>query len=93
MLASVVPISLVLTSAGADLSDAYLSGADLSGAYLSGANLSDANLSDADLNSAKLSNLNGLTEEQLKKAKLCKTEMPDGTLNNRDCRTGGLSEE
>ena len=78
---------------GADLSDANLSGANLSGADLSGANLSDANLSDADLNSVKLSNLNGLTEEQLKKAKLCKTEMPDGTLNNRDCRTGGLSEE
>jgi uncharacterized protein YjbI with pentapeptide repeats len=78
----------------ADLSDAYLQNANLCGANLRGAILSGANLTNADLRGANLARAN-LTKANLTKANLegadldsadfCKTAMPDGTLNNRNC--------
>jgi uncharacterized protein YjbI with pentapeptide repeats len=81
---------------GANLRAANLSGADLAGADLSGVNLRGANLSEADLNGADLSganlrgaNLRGgiLSGTNLSGTEFCKTIMPDGILNNRDCYT------
>ena len=72
---------------GADLFDANLSDANLRGANLSGSDLFDANLSDANLIGANLSNARNLTEEQLSKARLCRTRLPEGTTldPDRDC--------
>jgi uncharacterized protein YjbI with pentapeptide repeats len=77
---------------GADLSGAYLKDACLKDAYLSHANLSRVNFGGADLSGAHLGDSIGLTEEQLKNVKLCKTILPDGmTLDpNRDCQALGI---
>lgn len=74
---------------GAFLNEADLSGADLSGAFLSGADLVEANLrgaflSGADLRGAFLNEAD-LSGALLENAKFCRTTMPDGTVNNRDC--------
>lgn len=75
---------------GADLSKANLSKTHLDRANLHWANLSDtlldgtdlyqANLSEANLDGADLANIRNLDN-----ATFCKTIMPDGTVNNRDC--------
>jgi uncharacterized protein YjbI with pentapeptide repeats len=79
---------------GAILNNGNLSKANLTKANLSGANLFEANLSEAHLSNANLSraflgkaNLSGadLTKANLENAQFCRTSMPDGTLNNRDC--------
>ncbi len=79
----------------AKLSGAKLSGAKLSGAFLNSADLSGADLNSADLSGAALSTAYGLTEDQLKDAKLCQTQLPPGiTLDpNRDCKELGLPEK
>jgi uncharacterized protein YjbI with pentapeptide repeats len=59
---------------GADLIRADLSYADLTGTNLTGANLTDANLIGATLKYTKLED-----------AKFCRTILPNGTLENRDC--------
>jgi len=73
----------------ANLSGAYLVRANLSGAYLTEANLIKAGLSEADLSGADLSGANleaaNLSGASLERVKFCRTTMPDGTLNNRDC--------
>jgi hypothetical protein len=66
-----------LTRAG--LSRAILSGAKLFGAILSGANLTNTDLTGADLTGADLSGA------ILVATIFCRTVMPDGTVNNRDC--------
>ena len=53
---------------------ANIEGANLNGANLKGANLSGANLLDADI----------LWIQHNNKTKMCKTTMPDGTINT-DC--------
>ena len=63
----------------AKLSNAFLWGAKLRFADLSGADLGEAKLLEADLLGADLG------EAKLSGAYLCKTQMPDGSLNNRDC--------
>lgn len=82
---------------GADLSNAnlqrvFLFKANLRDAFLGGANLQGANLLEANLRGVNLigTNLQGviqLTEEQLSEALLCKTILPDGAVNNRDCQS------
>ena len=62
---------------GASLREANLAGANLVEANLEGAYLVEANLEGAYLVEANLSNTEGLTVEQLSKAQLCKTELPD----------------
>jgi hypothetical protein len=71
----------------ADLSIANLSGTNLIGADLSDADLNCADLIGADLSDANLSRAKNWTENQLTRAKLCKTKLPPGlNLNpNRDC--------
>jgi uncharacterized protein YjbI with pentapeptide repeats len=64
---------------GANLFGANLAGADLSGADLRVANLSWANLSEVHLHGANLAGA------KLKLTMFCRTIMPDGTVNNRDC--------
>ena len=59
---------------GANLNGANLRGSDLNGANLKGANLSGANLLDADI----------LWIQHNNKTIMCKTTMPDGTINT-DC--------
>jgi uncharacterized protein YjbI with pentapeptide repeats len=68
----------------ANLTDAELLRTDLEGALLMEANLTDsdltgANLADADLRGAILKNA------KLKKARFCRTIMPDGSLNSGGC--------
>ena len=69
---------------GADLKQAVLTqgrlkDANLSGADLKWAKLGDADLSNADLSNADLSGAEGITEEQLERAKSLKnTTMPNG---------------
>jgi uncharacterized protein YjbI with pentapeptide repeats len=70
---------------GADLNNADLSGAFLVRANLRGANLRGANLRNANLNEANLSSAN-LDDTDLSQAFLCNTIMPNGAVNNRDCR-------
>ena len=84
---------------GADLSGADLKGADLSGADLSDADLTFSNLSGADLSVADLRRANlykadlhfaelraaDLTGTDLSNAHLCRTTMPNSSINNRDC--------
>jgi hypothetical protein len=78
----------------ADLSKAKLIRANLRNADLSGANLAEANLDNADLSGANLARANlrnpflsipFLGKPFLVSARLCRTTMPDGTINNRDC--------
>jgi uncharacterized protein YjbI with pentapeptide repeats len=64
----------------ADLRDANISGANLRKADLSGADLSGANLYKADLTDANFHSESGL-------ARLCKTVMPDGSVDNSGCDT------
>jgi uncharacterized protein YjbI with pentapeptide repeats len=68
----------------ANLSGADLSGADLRLADLRLADLSGANLTGADLARANLKGAN-LTGADLRGAKFCRTAMPDGSINDRDC--------
>ena len=69
---------------GADLSEADLVFANLSGAYPPGTDLRRANLYRADLFFADLRAAD-LTGTNLNGAHLCRTTMPDGSINNRDC--------
>ncbi|MDC0033554.1 pentapeptide repeat-containing protein [Alphaproteobacteria bacterium] len=62
----------------ADLRNAKLGGADLRSADLSGADLGGTNLFNANLTRARLHGKYG-------PARLCKTVMPDGSLNNSNC--------
>lgn len=68
-----------LIAPGEELIDADLRYADLSYANLTGANLTGADLTGADLTKAKVS------DEVLKKAKLCKTIWIDGSIQKPDC--------
>jgi hypothetical protein len=71
-----------------DLSGADLRGASLVGANLTGANLSGADLSNVNLNRADLSGAN------LYAAVLCQTRMPDGSIEDGDCKVdGGTTEQ
>lgn len=77
----------------ANLIRATLTGADLTGADLSRANLTNANLTNADLREANLfeADLTGANLREVRNrnaAKFCKTTMPDGTVNDRDCTLG-----
>jgi uncharacterized protein YjbI with pentapeptide repeats len=69
---------------GANLTDANLRFANLVGAVLTRANLSRANLGGVDLGRANLSGAN-LSGANLTDALFCRTTMPDGSINNRDC--------
>lgn len=71
----------------ADLHNAFLSYADLKFADLTHANLSGAYLAAADLTLAQ-----GWTDEQLSKAYLCNTTLPEGSKldPNRDCKAIGM---
>jgi uncharacterized protein YjbI with pentapeptide repeats len=78
----------------ANLSNAKLEGAKLEGAKLEGANLRDASLKGADLTGAYLEGadlrgVKGLTGEQLEKAWICQTKLPESIDidSNRDCGT------
>lgn len=73
----------------ADLTTANLSGAklweaDMSGAVLYGTNLTNTDLRGADLTSAMLSGTD-VVPLDLTTTKFCRTTMPDGILNDRDC--------
>lgn len=68
----------------ANLANANLKGADFTSADLSHANLIAANLFDAKFHKANLYKA-GLHNSNYSNAKFCKTKMPDGTQNNRDC--------
>ncbi|MDX2215251.1 MAG: pentapeptide repeat-containing protein [Oculatellaceae cyanobacterium bins.114] len=82
---------------GADLTEADLQNAILCKAALSGANLTFASLDGANLNKAdfsgatlkwtSFSNAKNWTDEQLDTAKLCKTQLPEGSNldPDRDC--------
>ena len=61
-----------------------LSQANLFRAYLYGTNLRGATLESADLREADLTHAD-LRDANLNQAKFCKTIMPDGRINNRDC--------
>ncbi len=69
----------------ANLEEAYLYRTNLQGANLTNANLRNANLTEADLRGAKLTDAITLGAVQ-SGAKFCRTIMPDGKLNNQDCR-------
>jgi uncharacterized protein YjbI with pentapeptide repeats len=76
------------TLTGAYLQNANLYNANLRGVNFTNADLTDADLTKADLTSARLSD--AVTKgANLKNAKLCRTIMPDNSINNRDCRTQG----
>ena len=64
----------------AELGESNLRGVDLRGAYLRGANLVGTNFNNAKLNGADLK------ETNLQKAIFCNTTMPDGSINNNDCK-------
>lgn len=72
----------------ATLNEARLIGTDLSFADLTGANLTNTNLSFANLCHTDLRWAQGITKEQLEKAKLCQTKVPDGMALDcdRDCK-------
>ena len=88
--ANIVNTNLRLANfAGADLTGARLVGAVLSGGDLTGANLSGATLdrtgvADADFTDANLAGAT-IVRMSLSDAILCRTTMPDGTLNNDGC--------
>jgi uncharacterized protein YjbI with pentapeptide repeats len=80
--------NLTLTNlSGADLRKATLLLTNLSEAELRGADLSEADLTNAILTSANLTGAD-LTGADLKTAQFCKTIMPDGSTDNRDCPRG-----
>ena len=69
----------------ANLEEAYLYRTNLQGANLTNANLRNAILIEADLRTAKL--IDAITWGAVQSgAKFCRTIMPDGRLNNQDCR-------
>ncbi len=75
---------------GVNLSGMNLSGAKLTNAQLNSANLSKTDLTNTDLSGANLfrANFNDADVGSFFKAnrsKYCKTKMPDGSINNRDC--------
>ena len=73
---------------GANLRESDLSRADLRNAKLGGADLRNADLSGADLRGTKLFNANlggAKLHGKFGPVKLCKTVMPDGSLNNSNC--------
>ena len=63
----------------ADLEDVFFFRTILNGSNLEGANLKDADLEDANLEGANLKDAN------LTGAIFCRTTMPDGEINNRNC--------
>jgi uncharacterized protein YjbI with pentapeptide repeats len=67
----------------ANLTRAILNRARLTRADLTTANLTEANLGSADLTEANLTR--AILSRNILNGKLCKTAMPDGTVNNRDC--------
>lgn len=70
----------------ADLRGANLSGARLDGAYLTGARLDRANLRGVDLRRIQLDvDTRGDFISNLSRARLCRTTMPSGKVENRDC--------
>ena len=76
--------------AGADLTKAYLEATDLTGANLTMANLTGAflegtNLENADLTGAVLTDAKLNWVKNLSKAILCRTTMPDATVDNSGC--------
>jgi hypothetical protein len=73
---------------GADLSEAKLGSADLTGAKLLNARLSKADLTGVTLDQATFlgADLTGATFDQ---ANFCRTVMPDGTINNKNCNSPG----
>lgn len=76
----------------ADLRGANLGGAYLNRAYLKNTNLAGANLGGANLNRTHLKQAKNLTDRQLELAKLCKTQLPNGSKLNpdRDCKEIGI---
>ncbi|MFN8590946.1 MAG: pentapeptide repeat-containing protein [Thermomicrobiales bacterium] len=68
---------------GANLSNSNFTGAQLAGGDFRGANLSGACLVGANLQAAKLG-----SSVNLKGAIFCRTLMPDGAFNDRDCDRG-----
>lgn len=79
-----------------DLREAILEEADLREVSFASANLSKAEFKDAKINGANLYKANlkdaqELTEEQLAKATLCQTILPNGSISNRDCKRLGIS--
>ena len=68
---------------GSNLSNSNFTGAQLAGADLRGTNLSGACLHNANLLDAKLG-----ASVNLGNAIFCRTLMPDGSLNDRDCDRG-----
>ena len=65
---------------GADLIKADLDNADLGNADLSGTDLRQANLYEANLYGAYA------TTNDFLGAEFCNTTMPDGSINNQDCK-------
>ena len=78
---------------GANLGVANLEWADLRAVNLEGAFLEDANLEGAVLLRTRLSNAEGLTAEQLSKAQLCETELPDYIDFDPNYRCEALKEQ
>lgn len=68
-----------VTFTGAVLSGANMTGADLTEATIDRTGLNETNLTDADLTGATI------TRTSLSSAVLCRTTMPDGTVDNSDC--------
>lgn len=68
----------------ANLSEANLQKADLTGAHLDRANLTGAQLTYANLTKTKLTKAT-VRNGQFTKALLCKTTMPDGSINKTGC--------
>lgn len=66
----------------ANLSGANLKEVDLESAYLSGANLKGANLEGANLKAVDLTKASNVTQEQLLKALLCETTIPQGIVDS-----------
>jgi hypothetical protein len=69
---------------GANLQAADLRQADLREANFAGGNLRNANLNGTDLRGANLFKTD-LTGVKLRSAKLCKTTMPNGSMDNTGC--------
>ena len=71
---------------GANLSNANLSNADLERSSLNNTDLNNAYLYRSKLYMSNLTGVKGLTEEQLSRALLCRTELPEEykSLSSRD---------
>jgi len=76
----------------ADLRGTNLGGVNLNRAYLKNVNLAGADLKGANLNRTYLKQAENLTDRQLDLAKLCKTQLPNGSKLNpdRDCKEIGI---